>query len=528
MALPVGVAPGTTAPATPEIVAVYPDPVATEDAGEFVVVSFPREVNLSRWALSDGETTANLSRGSGRRASGRIAFSTAPARTRNLTDYRVFALADHLSLANGGETVRLRRASGDGRAVDIVTYPDATEGARWRPDADEWRPLGATDRSVVRTDARRARAFVLPDAPGVPVETIRGADERILLAGYSFTSRRVARALVAARERGVDVRVLVDDGPVGGMSRREASVLDFLTRRGVSVEVIGGERARYEFHHAKYAVVDDRALVLTENWKPAGTGGRASRGWGVVVRSDATAAELAEVFRADAGWRDTRPWKRFRRGRSFQPAEPANGTYPSRFRPRSVPVRSVSVLTAPDNAESGVVSLLRSANDSVRVQQMTAGGPRQPFVQATLSAARRGVEVRVLLGSAWYVEEENRRLVEWLNERANEEGLPLTARLADPRGYRKVHAKGLVVDGEHAVVGSLNWNNHSARRNREVAVVLHGEEAASYYARVFDADWRASGGGSRLPVGLAATVAVGVAGAVWVARKEIRFTPTGR
>ncbi|WP_227376518.1 phospholipase D-like domain-containing protein [Haladaptatus halobius] len=266
-------APAATATATvattppPETVEVYSNPVADEDAGEFVVVSFPRRTNLTEWTLSDDENAVELPNEA---VSGQIASSTAPNLTDNLMSLRALSI-DGLSLSNGGETVDLcRNGTGSHRTetVDSVAYSDALEGERWRPNGSEWRPLGATERPIVRTDAAKARAFVLPDNPSVPVETLRSADDRILLAGYSFTSRRVARTLVAAANRGVAVRVLVDDAPVGGISRREASVLDTLAERGVSVEVIGGERARYAFHHAKYTVVDDRAMVLTENWKP--------------------------------------------------------------------------------------------------------------------------------------------------------------------------------------------------------------------------------------------------------------------
>ncbi|WP_394294988.1 phospholipase D-like domain-containing protein [Haladaptatus paucihalophilus] len=361
---------------------------------------------------------------------------------------------------------------------------------------------------------------MLPDDPEVPAHVLRNASHRILLAGYSFTSRRIADVLIAAADRGVDVHVVVDDAPVGGLSTREATVLDDLAAHGVTVEVIGGKLGRYDFHHAKYAVADDEAVVLTENWKPAGVGGHASRGWGVVVGRDA-ATDLREVFVADTSWNDTVSWSKFRAGRSFTPASPANGSYPTRFRPKRVPVDSVSVLVAPDNAESGVLSLLRSANESICVQQMTAGGIGQPFVRATLAAARRGVEVKILLSSAWYVRDDNRRVADWLNERADDEGLPLHVKLADPDGYEKIHAKGVVVDGRHVVVGSLNWNNHSARENREVAVVLHGDAAGAYYGRVFTADW--GDGEKTFPVGLAAFVVVGVAGAVWIAKREVRF-----
>ncbi|WP_238398133.1 phospholipase D-like domain-containing protein [Halorussus salinus] len=521
----------STANATqpPEIVGLVPNPTADGDAGELVVLRAADRTNLSAWALADGEATVRLPNAT---VSGRVAVSTDPAAARNLTDARLLGLDGGLSLANGGETVRLVRGN---ETVASVTYRDAPEGERWhRTDAGRWQwtPLGATDFGVLRTGATEARAFVLPDAPAVPVETLRAADRRILLAGYSFSSPRVADLLADAARRGVEVRVLVDGAPVGGLTRRSAKMLDSLVARGVEVRVLGGPRSRYDFHHAKYAVADDRALVMTENWKPAGTGGHASRGWGAVVRSEEAADRLAALFAADADWRGTQSWSPFRRGESFTSAEgpPANDTYAGEFTPENVNASQSNVLIAPDNAEDALLDLLDSADESIRVQQVAIGGPRHSLLQASLRAASRGVEVRILLSSAWYVEEDNRALVEWLNDRATAENLSLEVRLADPRGrYEKIHAKGVVVDGEAAVVGSLNWNNHSARENREVAVVLRGEEAGDYYAETFDADWEASAGGSgnggpnRVPVGLLAAVAVGALVAIGVAKREVVF-----
>jgi phosphatidylserine/phosphatidylglycerophosphate/cardiolipin synthase-like enzyme len=530
------------AAASAGIVSVFPNPVADGDDGEFVVLRFRDRVNVSGWALADGEAVVPLPNES---ISGRIAVSTDPQLARNLTDARVLALDGDLSLANGGETVRLlregepaasARAADENRTVAArVTYEDAPEGERWRRTEDghwRWTPLGATDFEVARTGPTEARAFVLPDSPGVPAETLRGADRRILLAGYTFASPRIADLLADAARRGVEVRVLVDGAPVGGLSRRSAKILDSLVARGVEVRVLGGPRARYDFHHAKYAVADDRALVLTENWKPAGTGGRASRGWGAVVRSAAAASRLATLFRTDADWRGATPWSAFRRGEQFSSADgaPANETYPAEFAPRNVNVSSSSVLIAPDNAEDALLDRLAGGVESIRVQQVAVGGRKHSLLQATLSAARRGVEVEILLSSAWYVEADNRKLVEWLNDRAEAADLPLEARLADPRGrYEKIHAKGVVVDGETVVVGSLNWNDNSARENREVAVVLRGEEAGAYYADAFDADWEASangpgsGGTNRVPVGLLAAVALGAIAALLVAKREVVF-----
>lgn len=504
---PTDAQPPADAQPTAQVSAVYPNPVATSDAGEFVLLSLSPGQTVS---LTDGEHTMEVTDAQG----GRVAVTAHPGRVRNLTGYRPVAV-DSLRLANGGERLRL---SVDGQVVDAVAYEDAPEGeVRWSDGA--WRPLGATDLPVRSTGPANATAFVLPDAPGPVRQTLRGADRRILLGAYTFTDPAVARALRRAARRGVTVRVLVEGSPVGGFSRRQARLLDGLTAAGVEVRVLAGPHSRYAFHHAKYAVVDDAVLVLTENWKPAGTGGNASRGWGVRIDDADAAAALTRTFRADTGWRDALDWRAVRDARTFETAPAANGTYPTEFSAETVPIRNARVIVAPDNAEGELLALVERASDSVRVVGPYAGA-EGPFVRALLDAARRGVEVRLLLSGAWYVAADNRRLADRLNRVARREGLPLRARIADPRGrFEKIHAKGMVVDGEHVVVGSINWNAHSPRENREVAVVLEGQRVADYYRRVFRADWRGASWG--LPVGVLGVLLVVALGAAWVVR--LRF-----
>ncbi|MFB6163605.1 MAG: phospholipase D-like domain-containing protein, partial [Haloarculaceae archaeon] len=253
--------PGPASNTSATIVELCPNPVADGDAGEFVTIALSDSPPDSL-TLADDDAAVALSTGN---ESGRVTFWTAPNRTRALVDGTVRQLPVALALANGGENVTLARGN---RTVDRVSYDDAPEGAIGRPGDDgiEWRPVGATDFDVLDAAGGRVTAFVLPDAGALPVRTLASAQRRVRLAGYTLTSRRVVAALVNASRRGVDVRVLVDADPVGGMNRREARALDRLAATNVSVSVLGGPRARYDYHHAKYAVVDDRALVLTENW----------------------------------------------------------------------------------------------------------------------------------------------------------------------------------------------------------------------------------------------------------------------
>jgi phosphatidylserine/phosphatidylglycerophosphate/cardiolipin synthase-like enzyme len=188
--------------------------------------------------------------------------------------------------------------------------------------------------------------------------------------------------------------------------------------------------------------------------------------------------------------------------------------------PETVAVNRTRLLVAPDNAGGAVVAALDGADDSIDVLQMSIDGPDQRFLRATVRAARRGVVVRVLLSSAWYVEEENRRLVEHLRDTAEREDLPLAVKLAEPAGdFEKVHAKGVVIDGDEVLLGSLNWNGESIEQNREVVLSLEGAAVGEYYRDAFDADWEGRGGERSLPVGIVAGVAGCLLLAVLVARR---------
>ncbi|GAB3665249.1 phospholipase D-like domain-containing protein [Halopiger thermotolerans] len=520
---------------SPRIVELYPNPTTHRNVGEYVVLEFPTDTRVGNWTLTDGHATASLPNET---VSGRVAATVDPNATATLTDEPVLELEGAIRFAVDGDRLALRNGT---EPIDEVRYEDAPTAERWyrtdfetsgtdaRSGRGRWWPRDATCRPPSSADVDDATVFVLPDAPSVPLETIRRADERLLLAGYTVTSEAVADELVAAAERGVDVAILFESGPVGGTPEATGPVLERLEAADVDVRVIGRGDARYRYHHPKYAVADDSVLVTSENWKPAGVGGESSRGWGVRLEDPALAADLASVFRADFdGW-DTRSGAAFLRNATFGSAADdgeaaesgAESEFPTNHEPTTVPLDAAELLVAPDNAEPRLAELIANADDEILVKQASIDG-EFALLEAVLDAARRGVDVEILLDSTWYHEEENAAVADRLERIAAAEDLPLEVRLAeDTDRFEKIHAKGVVIDREVAVVGSANWNANSFRNNREVLVALHGEAAAEYYATVFEADW--AGDSWSLPIGTAAVVVLALAVAALVGRRYVRF-----
>ncbi len=505
-------------PATTDgtILELYPNPTTEQNHGEYVLVELDTP---GEWTLTDGQQTAELPEGPGT-----YAVSRHPNNTAAHTNEQIIETESHLRLAVSGDRLKLKR---DGQAVDTVSYDHAPESHRWHHDREpNWQPDGFEPREPKTVEDKPLEAFVLPDATEPTLETLAEADDRLYLAAYTLESERVVEKLITADEQGVDVAVLVEGGPVGGVSTNQAANLEKLTEAGISPQVMTGEQTRFRYHHPKYAVVDNRAVVLTENWNPSGIEGAENRGWGVVVESSKAADEVAAVFEHDASWDDTADWADAREEIDTHEYESASGEFDQHHAPKTTTAEQLTILTAPDNALEELERKIDAADDRLVVVQPRISDTDFRLLQAAIRAADRGVEVRILLGSQWYDEADNEQLATELRAQAEATNSSLAVRLAeDTDRFGTIHSKGIVVD-DTAVVGSLNWNNNSAKNNRELAVALEDPAVADYYTEVFDGDWEADemqDDDDEIPVGVVLVSVAAAAGTVLVLKRRLEF-----
>ena len=102
------------------------------------------------------------------------------------------------------------------------------------------------------------------NAEGIVVDAIRQAKSQILVQAFSFTSRALANALIAAKRRGVDVLVLADREQT---FNSEVGRIPELAQAGITVML----EVRYQSAHNKVMVIDadtEHAAVITGsyNW----------------------------------------------------------------------------------------------------------------------------------------------------------------------------------------------------------------------------------------------------------------------
>ena len=84
------------------------------------------------------------------------------------------------------------------------------------------------------------------------LKSINSAKKSICMATYSFTSKPVSEAILVAKKRGVDVRVVSDEKA----NDRKYTAARFLANQGVNVRLNGN----YAIMHNKFIVIDNQTV----------------------------------------------------------------------------------------------------------------------------------------------------------------------------------------------------------------------------------------------------------------------------
>ncbi|HJJ48000.1 MAG TPA: phospholipase D-like domain-containing protein [Methanocorpusculum sp.] len=485
-----------------------PDGYASGDGDEYFILSGTGD--LTSYAVSDGEGTISFPENRqgpvtvARSAEGYFSiYKTYP-------DYEIIEseasvpnvkTAGKFQMANSGDSLSLYK---NGYEIQTVTWPDdvATSNGRVHVLND-----GVWDTRVYKIGQSRfspetfiadsATLFVSPDCSfEVVTKAIDDAKATLCIAVYEFESPAIARHVAAASARGVDVTILVEGGPVGGMSDEEKGVLNYLTAAGADVytiESVDKLPARYRYHHAKYLIADGSAtLVLSENLGDTGipkTGTAGNRGWGALVQDKELAAYFTKVFESDLAGYDIYPWKPTK---TALPEEKPGQDTLTVFHPLTLENVKITPVIAPDTS-SLIEDLLQGAYCSLDIEQAYIspwpGGVQNAWLAIALEKAKQGISVRVILDGMYYNTEDdadNDELVATLNRL----DLPVSARLINPGDtVLKLHNKGVIADGRSVLISSINWSYNSPVNNREAGLIIEDTRAAKYYTKVFDLDF---------------------------------------
>ena len=293
--------------------------------------------------------------------------------------------------------------------------------------------------------------IVLPDDTGQPiVDAIDAARKSIRIKMFLFSDPSLLAAVVAAQQRGVSVRVMLNPARRSGESENKAS-RKMLEDAGVAV---ADSNPAFDITHEKSMVVDDEtAFVHSLNWETKNL--TVTRDYAVVTSHRHEVDEIIQCFDAD--------WAR----EKFDPGEESH------------------LIWCNINGRNRLARFIDAASESLFLQNERYQD--EVIIERLVRATRRGVKLRVLARPMHFLKAG--KLVEGV------EGLrilvDLGAKVHRLKGL-KLHAKMMLADGKRAIIGSINLAPGSFDSRRELAIDVHDEAVVSRLKEVAEHDWHNS------------------------------------
>jgi len=297
---------------------------------------------------------------------------------------------------------------------------------------------------------------------------------------FGFGQVDIANALVDAKERGVNVQVVLDPvNPELDWEAEKADCAKILEKGGVDVlwypvhpggKDENGKTKFPQINHVKMLIKDgEEAIIGGMNW-----GSHSPLNHDVDVHVQGPIVDKMEaLFGKDF----------LKSGGKKEDLIPIEKNAVAGDTP-------VSLLTTSDDPKDRSVKAalhraIRDAKEEICIEQFVFTD--WSISKALTDAEARGVEVRVLMSP---FEIEGKRLNEATADKLRAGGAEVRWYNTDPETGGKLHAKLGIFDGQEVILGSANWSGSGLTWNREANVDIVDTKVAGDFKKMFENDWK--------------------------------------
>ncbi len=287
------------------------------------------------------------------------------------------------------------------------------------------------------------------------VTAIGAAKQSVYMTMYQIDSTAVIDAIVARKQAGLDVQVILD----GSSQCKSFNTTAYNDFHAASIPVVWSSSS-FTYTHEKTVIIDGKtAWIMTMN---ANTSSPSSNREYLAIDTDAgDVAEATAVFQAD---------------HAMQAVTPTG-----------------NLVVAPSNARTKLVELIDGATKTVDVEgEEFSDTSTTGVVNAVVNAARRGVTVHVVIGNS----SPNATAITLVKTAGGHVVVtgPTSGNGTSSNPY--IHAKAVVVDCSgtscaRGYVGSENFSGGSLGYNRELGVVFDTTSELAKVKAAIDTDFAA-------------------------------------
>jgi len=268
---------------------------------------------------------------------------------------------------------------------------------------------------------------------------IDSAKEKVYVEMYIFTEKRLKKAIIDAKKRGLDIKILLEKNVYKAPYLNKPFYEDF-QKNWINLRYSKFEN--YSLNHTKLMIVDDEAIVST--WNYSYSTFKYNREFFLVIQNKEIYDVLKYIFLMDFDGKKTR-------------------------------IYQDNLVLSPFYSRNKMEYLIENAKDSIKIH---AHNFNDENIKNLLIKKSKTIKIEIIFPSLEKIDSNKEIIYEF-----NKNNIK-TYTISKPI----IHAKTILIDDKYLYLWSINFSKNSMDENREIWIVLKDEKIIKKYIETFEKD----------------------------------------
>ncbi|MBB1564886.1 hypothetical protein HG430_002495 [Candidatus Gracilibacteria bacterium] len=271
------------------------------------------------------------------------------------------------------------------------------------------------------------------------VEKLDKAEKNIYIEVYMLTEKRITESLKKARNRGVDVKVLLEKSPY---KTENINNKVFEELKDAGVNVTWSNEKNYYLNHSKFFVIDDLLIASTGN----------------LTYSTFTVNRDFFFYSSDTKLLQT-----------------VKNIFENDFKGKKVDFYHNNLIMSPNYSRVKLEKYLQSATKNIKIYIQYL---KDEKINNSLLALKKekNIDIEIII--------DKKNLEDESVEILKNAGIKI-------KGFdgKTMHSKAILIDEKYLFIGSINFSEFSIDKNREFGVFLKEENLIKNFLEIFEKDF---------------------------------------
>ncbi|MDD2907986.1 MAG: phospholipase D-like domain-containing protein [Candidatus Gracilibacteria bacterium] len=272
------------------------------------------------------------------------------------------------------------------------------------------------------------------------VEKINSAHDYVYVEIYMLTENRTREALIKAKKRGVDVKIILEKDPYLAYSINDKTYNEF---KKYNIEIVWSNTKNYALNHSKMILIDGLNIISTGNLTYSTF--TQNRDFFVFINDLELNKKLLKIFNDD-------------------------------FEGIKKTVYDDNLIISPTISREKIIDLLESANSDIKIymQYFSDDEINKKLIEIK---KKKNIKISAVIPKTAINDENTKKLID------NQIEIKVIPKYT-------MHAKSILIDEKYLFIGSINFSNYSIDKNREIGILINNKDIILKFLDIFNYDFK--------------------------------------